>query len=369
LEAGLEKLRAEILLTHLAALAEIGREAEAARRTGRQAEAISWYAAALALLLCTVISLLIVRSIFTRLRQLTAGTRAVAEGRFVHQLDASGRDEFSQLARDFNTMTQKLGALDTLKKDFVSHVSHELKSPLASIQETIRLLLDQLPGPLTEKQRRLLGLNLRSASRLSAMIANLLDLSRMEAGVLQYDVKYHDLRELIRVAAAENELQAGEKGLKIVLDLPESPLKVECDHDRIIQVMENLLGNAIKFSRNPGTIDVGARLSAGLPPRWRARLGKSARDQTFLMITVADHGPGVLDIQKELIFEKFRQTSQEKRIAGQGVGLGLAIARTIVEAHGGAIGVEDNPGGGSRFIIILPSSAKYRSGPPSSKPI
>lgn len=373
LEARLEKLRAQALLVHEAALGEIESEGKAARRTGRQAEVISWYTAALALLLCSVISLLIVRSISTRLRELTAGTRVVAEGRFVHQLEASGRDEFSQLARDFNTMTRRLGELDTLKKDFVSHVSHELKSPLASIQETIRLLLDQLPGPLTEKQKRLLELNLKSAGRLSAMIGNLLDLSRMEAGALQYDIKTHDLRELVRVGVAESELQAAEKRLDIALELPESPLSIECDCDRIIQVVENLLGNAIKFSPGPGTIDVAAGVSVGLPEglagRWPPRPWTIAPDETCLMITVADHGPGVPDAQKEMIFEKFRQTGHGKKMAGQGVGLGLAITRTIVEAHSGAIWVEDNPGGGSQFIILLPARAKRENGPLSSKPI
>jgi len=262
-------------------------------------------------------------------------------------------------------MTQRLRELDTLKKDFVSHVSHELKGPLASMQDNIKLLLEEVPGPLTDKQKRLLGLNLQSTRRLSGMIFNLLDISRMEAGAMQYRIEPHNLADLVRGAVADIESRADENGLRIEVAQPEK-LVMNCDHDRIVQVLGNLLENAVKFSPHPGTIEVSAQktrdLPPGMPAGWRARLDTAQGGVECAMITVADRGPGVPDEHKGMIFEKFHQISKTEKMAGQGVGLGLAIARTIVEAHGGAIWVEDNPGGGSRFVILLASGeAEHRT--------
>jgi two-component system sensor histidine kinase GlrK len=223
------------------------------------------------------------------------------------------------------------------------------------MQDNLRLLLDQLPGPLTEKQKRLLGLNLQSARRLSEMIFNLLDISRMEAGALRYEMKVHDLPELVRTAVAEIEAKAGEQRQSIRLNVPPS-LPLECDHDRILQVLVNLLDNAIKFSPSGATIEVSAgpisEIVDGMPSFARASY------QDYTMIAVADRGPGVPDHLKGKIFEKFHQTGKTGKMAGEGVGLGLAIARTIVEAHRGAIWAQDNPGGGSRFIVLLPLRSK-----------
>ena len=172
----------------------------------------------------------------------TAGTRAVTAGEVTHQIALEGEDELSQLAADFNAMTSRLGELDQMKRDFVSHASHELKTPLASMQETLRLMLDGLPGPLNEQQRRLLELSLQSSQRLSGMLRNLLDLSRMESGVMEYAFEWHDLRELVRAACSELEGVLREKSLSIEMDLPAKSCVVQCDGGRIMQVITNLLG-------------------------------------------------------------------------------------------------------------------------------
>jgi len=369
----LNKLRDQCLAVHVATLAEIDGEVEKARQTGWRAEMISWSAAGTALILSCIVSFLIVRSISRPLRQLTAGTRAIAEGRFFYRLNTDTHDEFAELARDFNTMTNRLRELDTLKKDFVSHVSHELKSPLASIQETIRILLEQIPGPLTEKQKRFLELNLQSAKRLSAMIANLLDLSRIDAGTMEYDIKNHELRELVETAVAEIEPRAEDKKLKIRVLQPDRPLPIECDMNRVIQVLENVLGNALKFSPIAGSIEVATSITerdaSSAPASLRDRIqAHGDAGSTCYTVAVTDHGPGVPDGLKENIFEKFRQI-QGTKMTGQGAGLGLAISRTIVEAHGGAIWVEDNAGGGSRFIVLIPAKANKHRAKPVSRPI
>ena len=146
-----------------------------------------------------------------------------------------------------------------------SHVSHELKTPLVAMQETNRLLLDGLPGPLTDRQRRLLELNLQGSRRLSAMIANLLDLARLEAGVMGYDVRQHDVTPLARSATGELEALATERGVGFVLDAPEQPVVAECDADRVVQVLENLLDNAVKFSPPGASVTVVVRSAPLLP--------------------------------------------------------------------------------------------------------
>ncbi|MCH8266373.1 MAG: HAMP domain-containing protein [Acidobacteria bacterium] len=332
-------------------------QAEESAGAGQQAERVSWIVGGAALLLSLLVSLMIVRSISEPLGHLTEGTRAVTEGKLFYQLDATGNDEFAQLAGDFNAMARRLNELDKMKKDFVSHVSHEFKTPLASMQETVRLLLDRIPGPLNDKQKRLLELNLQSGSRLSSMIGNLLDVSRMEAGVMEYDIRQHDLAGLLRTVLAEFETQLRGKELRMEAQLPEQAVRVDCDGDRIIQVIANLLGNALKFSPPGGVIGVSLRLASEMPDNvpegWRLKVAGAASGEGFALVSVSDSGPGVPSGEKGKIFEKFHQGRQAAMIPGQGAGLGLAIGRTIVEAHRGAIWVEDRQGGGSVFYLLL----------------
>jgi signal transduction histidine kinase len=353
----LDRLRAQAQTVYNATQETIESEIQKSANMSAQAQWISLTAAALSLILSCLVSFVILRSIAEPLRNLTHGTRAIAEGKFFYRLDTSRNDEFSQLARDFNSMTQRLNELDQMKKDFVSHVSHELKAPLASMQETIHLMLERIPGSLNDKQKRLLELNFQSGRRLSSMLGNMLDLSRMEAGALEYELRMRDLGELVRTALAEFEVQAGEKGLQLEEEMPEEPVLVECDGDRIIQVIGNVIGNGIKFSRDGGVIRVSVRTCSGLPAAipdtWREIVQTDGKP--FALVAVADSGPGIPDQHKQKIFEKFHQVKQGKKIAGQGVGLGLAICRTIVEAHRGAIWVEDNPEGGSIISVLLPT--------------
>jgi two-component system, NtrC family, sensor histidine kinase GlrK len=364
--AALEGLRAETLQLINLTRAAIEERVEEAAQAARRVETISWAAAILALLLALGVSLLIVRSISHPLRHLTHATQALARGRFSYRLDLPGNDELSQLAKDFNSMARRLNELDQMKKDFVSHVSHELKAPLASMQETTRLLLEEIPGPLTEKQARILYLNLQSGNRLFAMIRNLLDLSRMEAGVLHYDFRHLDMTGVARTALAEFEMQLREKNLQIESQFADQPVLVKGDEDRMIQVVENLLSNAMKFSPRGKTIGICVRsaheIPRGLPAKWRSQINGDG----FALLTVADNGPGVPDEHKERIFEKFHQTRHGRKMSGEGVGLGLAICHTIVEAHNGAIWVEDGPSSGSVFQVLLPLSSGQTDSLPTS---
>ena len=352
-----EGLSAQIQSVYQANLKAMSESMERARRTGETASMVLVFSTLAAIIVGVLISLLIYQSISRPLAHLTEGTRAIADGKFFYRLDTTRNDEFSQLAKDFNVMTRRLDELDQMKKDFVAHVSHELKSPLASMRETIGLLLEEIPGPLNEKQRRLLDLNRQSGVRLTTMIGNLLDISRTEAGVMEYELKSHDLVTLTSNVVEEIEVQAREKEIHLQTLLPESPLMVECDGDRIIQVLINVLSNAVKFSPKDSEIQIQVetigRLPENLPGSQRETLVRAGYDGSLALVTVSDKGSGIPDADKERIFEKFYQAQQRGKMPGQGAGLGLAISRSIMQIHHGALWVEDNPGGGSRFRVLL----------------
>ncbi len=314
---------------------------EAATSEAATAESVSWAGLGAAALLAVGVWVFIVGSITRSLKRLTAGTRRVAKGDFQYRLEPEGEDEFAELSRDFNEMNERLGELDQLKRDFLSKVSHDLKSPLASIQEVHNLLLEGVPGELTPDQRRLLELNRQSGERLSEMIRNLLEVSRFEAGAPRLDVEEVDLRELAVRAADRFEPACRKQGVRLRRSLPPGPVTVSADPDRAREILDNLLENALSFS-----------------PEGESVVIEVARAEAGAEIRVADRGPGVPDDEKEEIFDRFFQgeDGSERSSGGGGVGLGLTLCRQIVEAHGGEIGVEDREGGGSLFRVLLPAA-------------
>jgi signal transduction histidine kinase len=320
-----------------AAQAAMNRQLADSETTARSAERVSWMAALAALLLSVVLSALLVRSIVRPLERLTLGTREISAGRFGYRLQADGEDELSQVAREFNAMTARLDELDRMKRDFVSNVSHDLKTPLSSMQETTAVLLDELPGPLSEKQRRLLLLNQEGGLRLASMIAKLLDIARLESAPAARRLEVMDVMQVARHAVDRaNATRPGENP-SVLLAHRDTPALVRGDSDGLLQVLDNLLENALKFSPADGTVRVAV-----------AEQGDS------VLLSVADEGPGIPDADKEKVFERFYQTRAGRAVAARGVGLGLAICKQIVTAHGGAIRVEDNTPGGSIFQVVLP---------------
>src|SRR5436305_3995236 len=161
--------------------------------------------------------------------------------------------------RENRALAGRIVEVDQMKKDFISHVSHELKAPLASMQETSHLMLERIPGPLTEKQRRLLELNLQSGKRLAQMISNLLDLTRLEAGIVEYEMRIADIADLMHKVVIEIGNQVQEKSLRLLTDIQREPLMVECDRNRMVQLITNLLENALRFSSKDGFIGVHVR--------------------------------------------------------------------------------------------------------------
>src|SRR5437867_570881 len=263
----------------------------------------------------------------------------------------------SRLEQTSKRMAARMVAADQMKKNFISHVSHELKAPLASMQETTHLLLERIPGPLTDKQKRLLELNLQSGKRLAQMIGNILDLSQIDAGIVEYHKQTADIADLMRNVVMELSSQAHDKPVDILTDIPREPLLVACDPNRMVQLFTNLLENAIHFSKKGGPVAIQVRPLGQLPQMPHAALARIAGaggSDGFALIEISDSGPGIEDALKETVFHTFHQTKQGKKNPGESLGLGLAISRALVEAHHGTIWVEDNPSGGAILFVVLP---------------
>jgi signal transduction histidine kinase len=357
IEAGLDGMRVGLEGLLASTDMAVTRRAESSAAAAERARQVAWWGALLGLLLAAVVGVALYLSISGPLRRLTRGTRELSRGRFDHRLEPSGPQELADLARDFNEMAERLNELEEMKRDFTSHVSHELKGPLAAIHETVLILLERIPGPLTPKQEHLLQLSHQSAIRLSGMISNLLEVSRLEAGAFRYHPQRHCPGEIVAAVSEELAPLLEERELRVEGDVGEGvgPVLV-CDGDMMRDVVSNLVGNAVKFSPPGNAIRVRMREVRhppdSLPPRWADAVRESRGP--WLLLSVADRGNGVPDEHKEGIFEKFHQVRLNQRIHGQGVGLGLAISRQVVEAHEGAIWVEDREGGGSVFQVLLP---------------
>jgi signal transduction histidine kinase len=249
---------------------------------------------------------------------------------------------------DMNELNERLRELYAIKSDFTSMVSHELRTPLTAIAEGINIVLDGTAGPIGDEQREFLGLAKKNVLRLTRLINDVLEFSKIEAGRLAYVMEEHDLREVVREVGEAQRPVAREKGLTLEMAFPGAPATVVCDRDRIIQVLTNLVGNALKFTHRGG-VSVGVEDAGGL-----------------VTVRVADTGEGIRPEDMGRLFRKFEQIPRDGKQAPGGTGLGLAISKQIVEQHGGTMRAESAPGKGSTFSFTLPSGWKApRGGTPA----
>jgi signal transduction histidine kinase len=283
----------------------------------------------LALLTTAVIALRITRS----LRRLSAATTAVAAGSFREPIPVGGRDEVGVLARALNAMADRLRQHDELKEEFFATLSHELRSPITSVREAAHLLADGVPGPLTPKQARMVDIIRRSTDRLLRLVNQILDVSRLRAGVLPLERVPLDLDWLVERAIDELRPQADEARVTLARERVGTRFTVIGDEDRLVQVVVNLLANAIRFTPVGGRVTVRL-VDAGLECE----------------IQVEDTGVGIPLAELPHVFESYRQAHPGKG----GTGLGLAIVRGLVLAHGGRVTAESQEGKGSRFTVLLP---------------
>jgi len=307
-----------------------------------------------------LVAFALTRGINKPLQKIKKMTTVVSSGDFDQRIDLDSPPELAGLARSFNRMSDKLKQLDEMKSGFISHVSHELRTPLASIKEANCLLLDGTCGELDDKQRRFLTMIEQGTGRLIKMIDDLLDLSKMEAGMMEYDFIPADIRPILAHALAGVEVLAEKKGLQLKSEVNEPLPLVWMDINKIQQVVDNLLSNAIKYTPEREVVEV----KAGLYPSRPAGPADS-REVRFLQVSITDTGIGIPLEYQARIFDKFQEIRPKGMPATKGTGLGLSIARHIVQAHGGRIWVDSAPGKGSTFAFTLPLEEKRRAMRPS----
>jgi two-component system sensor histidine kinase GlrK len=285
-----------------------------------------------------LVSLILTRSINTPIKLLQEKTKVIAEGEFGRPLEIASPPEIKELAESFNVMCSRLQELDQVKIDYISHLSHELRTPLTAIKEALSMLMEGVYAADPEKQQDLFDIVKNECDRLIGSVNRILDLSRMEAGMAQFQFGFFDLPLLVRHIGAKLDPIAERKNIRFSLDIPENIPNVKMDEDKIGQVIENVLGNALKFT------DVGGHISITLSEN---------NINGTLEVTISDTGCGIPEENLQEIFDKFKRVDDRKK-AVRGTGLGLAIARHIINAHGGSIGAESEPGNGSTFIFSLP---------------
>lgn len=245
-------------------------------------------------------------------------------------------EDLDQTRVDLSGANVRLQELDRLKSEFVSAVTHELRTPMTAIKGAAENILDDLHGTMPPDQEKAVEIILRNAKRLARLIENLLDRSKIEAGTFAIVPRACDIKEPIRTAMEDLHVVIARTGIRCVIDMSDEPVNVECDPERMVQVMINLLDNAIRFAAN------------------EVRLSLKAGKETVTLM-VEDDGPGVPEPERERIFERFtniRGYTQSR------TGLGLSIVRSIVETQGGEIWVEQSDVlSGARFVVSLPVEA------------
>jgi signal transduction histidine kinase len=267
------------------------------------------------------------------LRRLSAATTAVAAGSYREPIPDAARDEIGALARSFNAMAAQLRRIDETKEEFFATLSHELRSPLTSVREAAHLLRDGVPGALNPKQARLVTVIGHSTDRLLRLVNQMLELSRLRAGMLPLGRDRVDLARVVGRAVEELRPQAEEAGLTLARERTGERFDTRGDEDRLVQVVVNLVANAIRFTPRGGRVVVRL-IDAGAETE----------------IQVEDTGVGIPAAALPYIFESWRQAHRDRG----GTGLGLAVVRGVVHAHGGRVTVESQEGKGSRFTVLLP---------------
>ena len=289
-------------------------------------------------ILGVIIPVIVTISIIKPLSLMKKKTQEIAGGNFEGGIDIISPPEIKELADALNRMCLKLKEVDKMKTDFLSVMSHELRTPLTSIKEGATLLLDGIGGNITVKQKKLLNIILQEDKRMIDQVNSLLDLSKMEAGMMPYHYMRSHISPLIRNIIIEMESMAQAKDISIDEKIKDELPPVNIDAEKISHALRNLVVNAIKFTHPGGYVIISA--SAG---------------DTDVEISVSDTGPGISREDMEKVFDKYHQVHPADSNQIRGTGLGLAIVKNIIEAHGGTIWVESKLGEGSTFTFSLPS--------------
>jgi signal transduction histidine kinase len=312
------------------------------------AVAVFWYGigwwpprtTVIAFAVALIVTQLLAHGMTSPLREMTAAAQAMARGDYTRRVRASSRDEVGELARAFNQMAADLADADRQRRELIANVSHELRTPISALQAVLENAVDGVAPASPATLRAALA----QTERLGRLVAELLDLSRLDAGVVPLDREPVPLAGFLAAAVREAEVTSAGAGraVRFAVSIADGSLAVSADPGRLHQVLANLLDNAARHSPAGGTVTVSAR-----------------GDGERVVVSVTDQGPGIPVSQRASVFDRF---TRGVRAGGGGTGLGLAIARWVVQLHGGTIAVVDadptHPDrSGCRIEVTLPRDA------------
>ncbi|NLS79083.1 MAG: HAMP domain-containing histidine kinase [Chloroflexi bacterium] len=314
---------------------------------------------ALALAISTLASYVLSRTITRPVEAIMRAAQQMADGRRGPEIEVQRDDEIGRLARSFNRMASQVDQASRMQRDLVINISHDLQTPLTSIRGFSQAIVD---GSLRDVHglRRAGKIIYEEATRMGQMVDALLDLAKLEGGQIEMAKAPVDLRNLLTSCVARFAHQAAAADLQLQLEVPEALPTIQGDPDRLEQAFANLLENAIKYTPAGGRVLVNGYATAGQrkpgepAPRdphsvseWHLGNGR------WVVVTVADTGVGIPEEDLDRVFERFYR-ADKARSSQDGAGLGLAIVREIVQAHGGAVTAASHKGQGSQFTVALP---------------
>jgi len=308
-------------------------------------------AAVIALIVAVIASILIADRLSNPIRRLTGAARELSEGHLDTRVTPPGNSrEMGELTTAFNSMAERVQAsIEYIRRDrdrsrdFLADVSHELKTPISALRTFNELLADgQVDDEAT--QREFLEQSRQQIERLDWLATNLLELSKLESGLVLLDLRPDDLRAVVESAVQQAQPAADRKGVKLVTALPDEPVRQRHDPQRMGQVLGNLLGNAIKFTPRGGEVRVSLELT-----------------DEGAELRVADTGVGINAAELPFVFERFYRGVQAHESRAAGSGLGLSIVRSIVEMHNGRVSISSSPGQGTQVAVALPREVAVSS--------
>lgn len=273
--------------------------------------------------------------IISPLKQMSIAAKSFSEGKFDVRVPVVGSDEVAQLAEAFNNMAQNLESLDEMRNNFMSSVSHDMRTPMTTISGFIDCILDGAIPP--EKHEYYLRIIRDEVQRLSRLVATLLDISRIQAGDRKFVMAPFDICEMGRQVLISFEQKIDKKHLEVEFIVDADNMYVVGDHDAIYQIYYNITDNAVKFAREGGIL----------------RLSMTTVDKK-VKISVYNEGDGIPYEDQPYIFERFYKSDRSRGKDKTGVGLGMFITKTIIEAHGESIHLESEPGRDCEFYFTLP---------------
>lgn len=298
-----------------------------------------WLAAAIVIVVAGLASLVFAGRITSPIKQLTKASRKIAAGQFHYRIPVSAKDEIGELAETFNAMAETLERNEKLNQQLFAGIAHELKTPLTIIQGNLEAILDGVSEATPEK----IAAIHTETMLLNRLINDLRDLTLAEAGQLKLQKKAVKLKSVAKKVVELIQPMLSEKQITMNIKIPARLPQIEADPDRLTQILYNLIGNALRYTGQNGTITLNADPHSG-----------TGNEVT---VSVSDTGEGIPKEDLPYIFNHFYRVDQARTRAKGGSGVGLAIVKYLVEAHGGRVWAESEPGSGSTFSFTLPVSS------------